>query len=251
VEGGLQRIMERISKEEWKWRKKNWRKGLGALTITLYNDTDSFSDDQIWKGIRFILKNLKGMHYMKMSITLQGGYTGYSMGPRFIAIVVRECFCYNGSLFRGRYITSPRDTYYFDYDDMPYNGVIVLNVMGYPDVVYFPKFREGFKVVKRGFEREYLGKLLLNPFEDLISILAHELRHVWQDDSIWQCDKVIEIDEKTEMIKPRCGSIWGTKHLTDERDANAFAIKIVRMWRRLEEQKQEQECQVQYVMESL
>jgi hypothetical protein len=62
--------------------------------------------------------------------------------------------------------------------------------------------------------RGYLSYWLLSREECLIHILAHELRHLWQRDH-------------------KRGWVWGSKgRKSSERDADAFAIRKLREWRR-------------------
>jgi hypothetical protein len=61
----------------------------------------------------------------------------------------------------------------------------------------------------------YLDHLLLSREEAILHGLAHELRHLWQ-------------------AKVKKGyRVWGARGQFSDRDADAYAIKIVRVWRRL------------------
>lgn len=60
----------------------------------------------------------------------------------------------------------------------------------------------------------YLGMLLLNVCETALFITAHELRHLWQG-------------------KVKSGyRVWGARGQYSERDADAYAISMVRKYRR-------------------
>lgn len=61
----------------------------------------------------------------------------------------------------------------------------------------------------------YLPSLILSLDEALVHILAHELRHIWQ----------------TKHTGKR-GKVWNARGLHSERDADAYAIKMQRKWRR-------------------
>lgn len=63
--------------------------------------------------------------------------------------------------------------------------------------------------------RGYISHWLLTREECLVHVLAHEMRHVWQ------------INHKQGWVRRSRGRSFS------ERDADAFAIKIVRAWRRI------------------
>jgi hypothetical protein len=56
--------------------------------------------------------------------------------------------------------------------------------------------------------------IILSKEEILVMVIAHELRHLWQ-------------------YKHKKGKVWGAKGRFSERDADAYAIRKVREWRRL------------------
>jgi len=60
----------------------------------------------------------------------------------------------------------------------------------------------------------YLPYLALNKEEEIIHVIAHELRHLWQ-------------------AKVKSGHrVWGARGRFSERDADAYGIRKVREWRR-------------------
>lgn len=59
----------------------------------------------------------------------------------------------------------------------------------------------------------YLPHVIGSRIEALIFVLAHELRHLWQ-------------------AKHRRGRVWGARGQFSERDADAYAIRMVRAYRR-------------------
>lgn len=61
--------------------------------------------------------------------------------------------------------------------------------------------------------RGYLSCLLLTPQEALVNVIAHELRHAWQE-------------------KHKRGRVWGARGEQSELDCDAYAIRKVRQWRR-------------------
>ena len=68
---------------------------------------------------------------------------------------------------------------------------------------------------RRGHGGEgYLPHVTFSLVENVVFILAHELRHLWQK-------KV-----------PRGRRVWGARGQFSERDADAYAIHVVREWRR-------------------
>jgi hypothetical protein len=58
------------------------------------------------------------------------------------------------------------------------------------------------------------GPYIADRTEALVFILAHELRHLWQ------------------ARIPRGRRVWGARGQYSERDADAYAIKMLRAWRR-------------------
>lgn len=60
----------------------------------------------------------------------------------------------------------------------------------------------------------YLPFFVWNQTEGLLFLLAHELRHLWQDKH------------------PRGYRVWGARGQFSERDADAYAIRKVREWRK-------------------
>jgi hypothetical protein len=66
----------------------------------------------------------------------------------------------------------------------------------------------------RRFQRGYLTGGYWTDHEHLLHLIAHEIRHVWQR-------------------KVRKGwRVWGARGQMSEKDADAFAIRTVRKWRR-------------------
>lgn len=60
----------------------------------------------------------------------------------------------------------------------------------------------------------YINHILLSREEAVVDIIAHELRHLWQ------------------VIVKRGYRVWGARVQLSERDADAFAIRKLRKWRR-------------------
>jgi hypothetical protein len=59
----------------------------------------------------------------------------------------------------------------------------------------------------------YLDHLLLSREEALVHVIAHELRHLWQKNH-------------------KKGKVWGARGRYSDRDADAYAIRKTREWRR-------------------
>ena len=59
----------------------------------------------------------------------------------------------------------------------------------------------------------YINSVLYSDMETLVHVTAHELRHIWQKNH-------------------RRGRVWGSKGISSERDADAYAIRKVREYRR-------------------
>src|SRR5215207_5039678 len=62
----------------------------------------------------------------------------------------------------------------------------------------------------------YVSCLILSREEALVHVLAHEFRHYWQ-----------------YHHPGKRGKVWGARGLTSERDADAYAIRKLREWRRM------------------
>lgn len=60
----------------------------------------------------------------------------------------------------------------------------------------------------------YLDHLLLDETEDIVGVIAHEFRHLWQKEH------------------PKGWRVWGARGQYSERDADAYAIRMIRAWRR-------------------
>ncbi len=60
----------------------------------------------------------------------------------------------------------------------------------------------------------YQGITVFTPEEALLVVLAHELRHLWQ------------------FTVPLGGRVWGARWQYSERDADCYALRILRRWRR-------------------
>ena len=59
----------------------------------------------------------------------------------------------------------------------------------------------------------YLGMAIGSRLEQLVVLVAHELRHLWQ-------------------AKHNKGKVWGSRGRFSERDADAYALKMLRRFRR-------------------
>ncbi len=64
----------------------------------------------------------------------------------------------------------------------------------------------------------YVSSLILSRREALVHILAHEFRHFWQ-----------------RHHKGKRGRVWNSRGIYSERDADAYAIRKQREWRKLHE----------------
>lgn len=62
--------------------------------------------------------------------------------------------------------------------------------------------------------RGYMPGECFTEHEDLVDIIAHELRHLWQ------------------RRVPRGRRVWGARGQYSERDTDAYAIRVTRRWRR-------------------
>lgn len=80
----------------------------------------------------------------------------------------------------------------------------------------YTKKYESIKDVPKLFYSGYISSLELSREESLVHVLSHEMRHYWQ------------INHPGKR-----GKIWGAKGKFSERDADAYAIRMTRAWRRL------------------
>jgi len=99
------------------------------------------------------------------------------------------------------------------YHESPFNPLIVARISShekeFPEWVKYEKKKEG-----------YLPHWILSRKEALIHVLSHEFRHLWQGD-------------QDVLDKKRRGSVWGSRGVYSNRDADAFAIRKVREYRKL------------------
>lgn len=70
----------------------------------------------------------------------------------------------------------------------------------------------------------YLPSVLGNRIEALLFVLAHELRHMWQAGGT--------LDNAKRIVKPRKGMVYGSRGRFSERDADAYALRMLRRYRR-------------------
>lgn len=109
----------------------------------------------------------------------------------------------------------------------------------------------------------YLDVACLTPEEVLVLVMAHELRHQWQglgvktkwggiDVQLYDKTKIVydrpgetittasgathfnarRIKVRAIRIRKRCAMVWGARGRFSERDADAYAVRMVRAWRR-------------------
>lgn len=72
--------------------------------------------------------------------------------------------------------------------------------------------------------RGYLGCAWGNRIEALLFVTAHELRHMWQAGG--------GLDNRRRIIKARKGMVYGARGRFSERDADAYALRMLRAFRR-------------------
>lgn len=70
----------------------------------------------------------------------------------------------------------------------------------------------------------YLASTWGNRVEALLFVLAHELRHMWQ--------ALGSLDNRRRVVKPRRGMVYGARGRFSERDADAYALQMLRRYRR-------------------
>jgi len=108
----------------------------------------------------------------------------------------------NSYSWRGRAFTE--GTSYHDRKRTPYV------VVGVPKDLILTYSRPRITDIGKG----YLKSSQYSWQEDLVHLIAHELRHLWQN-------KV-----------PKGWRVWGARGKYSERDADAYAIRMTRHWRR-------------------
>lgn len=82
-------------------------------------------------------------------------------------------------------------------------------------VLMFPHLGATSRDRRKRSGRGYLGRPhLASQLEALVYIMAHELRHLWQ------------------RRVPKGRRVWGSRGQYSERDADAYAIRMLRRWRR-------------------
>lgn len=85
---------------------------------------------------------------------------------------------------------------------------------------YHKKYYESIKDTPKAFSSGgYITSIILSREESLVHTLAHELRHYWQLNHLG-----------------KRGKVWGARGKFSERDADAYAIRKTREWRRLHSQ---------------
>lgn len=67
----------------------------------------------------------------------------------------------------------------------------------------------------------YLPIAIGSRIEALVLVLAHELRHLWQGSG-----------PRARAGKPRVGMVYGSRGRISERDADAYALQMLRRYRR-------------------
>jgi hypothetical protein len=80
-------------------------------------------------------------------------------------------------------------------------------------IARIPKTESMFPHYETHSKPGYINTLVLSREEALVHLIAHELRHLWQS-------------------KHKGHRVWGSKGKFSERDADAYAIKMTRKWRR-------------------
>jgi len=76
--------------------------------------------------------------------------------------------------------------------------------------VFISKNFKPYQTTSRG---AYISRWLYSQTEQLIDLLSHELRHLWQ-------------------AKHSKGKVWGSKGQFSERDADAYSLNMLRKFRR-------------------
>jgi hypothetical protein len=186
-----------------------------SCALRLRNSTD-FPDMKIREIIEFVRpKDLPTLSFyvkVKYSDAKVRGMLGLNsecfknpaaIGTKYIPSILC-CVYRSGSIYPFRTDNRPRKVVGLDYDE--YNVKIkdwvtisVIQPVG----------------TKHGSTGGYIDRLVLSAEEEIIHNFAHELRHLWQ----------FNHHEKR-------GKAWGARGRFSERDADAYAMRKTREWRR-------------------
>jgi hypothetical protein len=179
--------------------------------LKLSNTTD-FPDERI----REIIKLCKPRNLVSNKFTVRiTNSSGGSHGKIFIGrlhILVRlnkrDCECYPIYVDRSPQTRRPyrRIALYFEEPNEKTGQWETWYVSGYINSI-----KEKEKLITSG---GYISQLILSREESLISVIAHELRHLWQ-------------------VNRKYGKVWGSRGQFSDRDADYYAINRMRAWRRL------------------
>ncbi|HMG11721.1 MAG TPA: hypothetical protein VK571_00965 [Gemmatimonadaceae bacterium] len=71
----------------------------------------------------------------------------------------------------------------------------------------------------------YLPHVWGSRIEALLWVVAHELRHMWQA-------RGTSLDNRRRVVRPRRGMVYGSRGRFSERDADAYAMQMLRRFRR-------------------
>jgi hypothetical protein len=181
----------------------------------LQNTTD-FTNEKIREIIDFVKPNNLPTSKFDVRVTglSDGTFTGYAIPSRERPVIVLRI---------GR--NEKKFPHYRDYTPKvrrPWRKVIL----------YFEKFNEKTRQYEtwhesmpyqsiKDMEKKisyggYISKLILCREEALVSIAAHELRHLWHKNH-----------------PGKRGKVWGARGKYSERDADAYAIRKQRKWRKI------------------
>lgn len=152
-----------------------------------FQNFTSMSDDLLREIIRFTCPS--GVSGFDIAFKNTDGYRGraYTQGTSYHLSADRR-----GGVYRGHYAP-------------PYI------VIGCARGLTGRKWTKPYTFTSRG---AYLGCVVSSDVEAVVSLVAHELRHLWQ-----------------KRVK-RGHRVWGARGQYSERDADAYAIRMLRRWRR-------------------
>ena len=87
-------------------------------------------------------------------------------------------------------------------------------VISVPKIPRGPGKIEDEAVLQKGSRRAYVPFDQYTQEEAILHLLSHEMRHLWQ------------------ARVPKGWRVWGSRGQYSERDCDAYAIRVVRHWRR-------------------
>jgi hypothetical protein len=189
-------------------------KKIHGLPITLRNKS-SFQNKQVWDVLEHVLEDVRIHNRKQVAVTVRDTYDGRRFSGTCHDIVYDKHVTktYQPRIYA--HITPHEDNNFPHWVDRS------------PALIETVVHKDGKFIVetKKVSARGYLSSYMLDRMECLVHVLSHEIRHIWQGGH-------------------RRGRVWGARGRYSDRDADAFAIRKVRSWRRTVERSQSDQAYV-------